>query len=73
MSRILQVLYGTPDLGNKSDPVDELVHIILSKKTYEEAYQKAFRALKSRFPRGTTYWPPAGRGHRAAGLSSDRR
>jgi len=50
VSRILHVLYGTPDLGNKHDPVDELVYIILSRKTYEEAYQKAFCALKERFP-----------------------
>jgi DNA (cytosine-5)-methyltransferase 1 len=49
VARIVAVLYGTPDLGNKPDPVDELVYIILSRKTREEAYQQAFTALKTRF------------------------
>lgn len=49
ISRILAVLHGTPDLGNKVDPVDELVYIILSRKTRESAYQAAFDALKERF------------------------
>jgi endonuclease III len=44
-------LYGTPDLGNKADPVDELVYIILSRRTREGAYQRAFSALKAAFPR----------------------
>lgn len=43
----LAATYGTPDLGNKSDPVDELVYIILSRRTREGAYQAAFKALKS--------------------------
>jgi hypothetical protein len=33
VARILDVLYGTPDLGNKSDPTDELVYIILARHT----------------------------------------
>ena len=51
VARILALLHGTPRLGNKNDPVDELVYIILSRKTREEAYQGAFAALKARFPR----------------------
>ena len=51
VARILAVLYGTPDLGNKPDPTDELVYIILSRKTPEKAYQGTFAALKARFPR----------------------
>lgn len=51
VARILAILYGTPDLGNKQDPTDELVYIILSRKTPEKAYQQAFAALKARFPR----------------------
>ena len=51
IARILAVLYGTPDLGNKPDPTDELVYIILSRKTPEKAYQETFAALKSRFSR----------------------
>ncbi len=50
IARMMAVLHGTPDLGNKKDPVDELVYIILSRKTREDAYQEAFAALKSRFP-----------------------
>ena len=41
--------YGTPDLGNKADPVDELVYIILSRRTREGAYQAAYNALKARY------------------------
>jgi DNA (cytosine-5)-methyltransferase 1 len=51
VARILAVLYGTPDLGNKHDPTDELVYIILSRKTPEKAYQATFDALKKRFRR----------------------
>jgi endonuclease III len=50
IARILSVLYGNPDLGNKHDPVDELVYIILSRKTFEAAYQKGYELLKARFP-----------------------
>src|SRR6516225_6606619 len=42
VARVLAVLYGTPDLGNKPDPVDELVYIILARKTREGAYQRSF-------------------------------
>jgi len=49
VARILADLYGTPDLGNKQDPVDELVYIILSRKTREGAYQGGFELLKQRF------------------------
>jgi endonuclease III len=50
VARILAVLYGTPTLGNKEDPTDELVYIILARKTREDAYQKTFDILKKRFP-----------------------
>ncbi|MCK6680982.1 MAG: DNA (cytosine-5-)-methyltransferase [Thermoanaerobaculia bacterium] len=49
IARILSIIHGTPRLGNHEDPVDELVYIILSRKTRESSYQKAFRALKDRF------------------------
>jgi DNA (cytosine-5)-methyltransferase 1 len=51
LARMLAVLYGTPDLGNKADPTDELVYIVLSRKTPEKAYRETFAALKARFPR----------------------
>ena len=49
MTRMLAASYGTPDLGNKSDPVDELVYIVLSRRTREGAYQAAFDSLRSRY------------------------
>jgi DNA (cytosine-5)-methyltransferase 1 len=49
IARIAALVHGTPRLGNKEDPVDELVYIILARKTREGAYQKAFEALKERF------------------------
>lgn len=51
VARIAAVLHGTPDLGNKEDPVDELVYIILSRKTREDAYQQAYEQLRRRYPR----------------------
>src|SRR5262249_32048929 len=42
-------LHRTPDLGNKTEPVDELVYIILSRRTREGAYQQAYKALKVAF------------------------
>jgi hypothetical protein len=49
VARILAVLHGTPDLGNKQEPTDELVYIILARLTGEGAYQQAFDLLKKRF------------------------
>jgi DNA (cytosine-5)-methyltransferase 1 len=49
LSALLAKSHGTPDLGNKRDPVDELVYIILSRRTREIAYQPAYVALKRRY------------------------
>ena len=49
ITRILDAEYGTPDLGNKADPVDELVYIILARRTREGAYQSAFEALRAAY------------------------
>jgi DNA (cytosine-5)-methyltransferase 1 len=49
VTRILALLYGRPSLGNKADPTDELVYILLARHTREGAYQQAFDALKKRF------------------------
>jgi DNA (cytosine-5)-methyltransferase 1 len=51
IARITDLLHGTPRLGNQDDPVDELVYIVLSRKTREEAYQRSFRNLKAAFPK----------------------
>jgi DNA (cytosine-5)-methyltransferase 1 len=50
VARILAAMYGSPNLGNKADPTDELVYILLARHTREGAYQEAFEALKRRFP-----------------------
>jgi DNA (cytosine-5)-methyltransferase 1 len=50
IAHTLALLHGSPDLGNKPDPVDELVYIILSRKTRESAYQDAYEKLKRGFP-----------------------
>ncbi len=50
IARIVAVLHGTPNLGNKSDPTDELVYIILARKTRESAYQQTYDVLKKTFP-----------------------
>lgn len=49
IARLLALLYRTPRLGNPFDPVDELVYIMLSRKTREAAYQACYGALKKRF------------------------
>jgi endonuclease III len=45
----LHSVFGSPDLGNKRDPVAELVYIALSRRTREAAYQAAFDALCRRW------------------------
>lgn len=42
--------YGVSRLGNKEDPLDELIFIVLSNKSREEIYFATFEALKERFP-----------------------
>jgi len=49
VARIVALLHGTPRLGNKSDPVDELAYIIAARKTREDAYTRSYEALKRRF------------------------
>lgn len=47
--RLLDVTYNQPDLGNYTDPVDELIYILLSIMTTEANYQRAYAALRARF------------------------
>jgi DNA (cytosine-5)-methyltransferase 1 len=54
LSGIVSVLsseYGDPLLSNMKDPVDEIIFAVLSEKTDEPKYTKAFRRLKMSFPR----------------------
>ena len=50
VATILAILHGTPRLGNPADPVDDLIYIILARKTREDAYQSTYEALKKKFP-----------------------
>jgi DNA (cytosine-5)-methyltransferase 1 len=47
---VFEALYSSPNHGNKSVPMDELVYIHLSKKTNERGYSEAFDRLSSAFP-----------------------
>lgn len=47
--RLLQETHGSPRHGNKDDPLDELVYIILSNRTRQEAAQDGFEVLLQTF------------------------
>lgn len=49
INNILEKEYRSPRHGNKSNPVDEVIYIILSQRTNEKCYQRNFRELKKRF------------------------
>ena len=51
LARIFALLYGTPRLDHKDDPVDELVYVILAQTTSQDASQRTFGLLKERFRR----------------------
>ncbi len=44
--RQLDSTYPDTDLGNKLNPLDELIYIILSRRTKENQYQEAYRNLR---------------------------
>lgn len=48
--RRLEAEYGNPTHGNKQNPLDELVYIILSTRTRGTAFQETYRRLKRAFP-----------------------
>src|SRR4051812_29361847 len=43
--------YGTPTLGNFSDPIKEIFYILLSARTNERLYQRAHSRLFTAYPR----------------------
>ncbi|MDX2121061.1 MAG: endonuclease III [Gemmatimonadota bacterium] len=43
--------HGNPRLGNRRNPLDELLFVILSTRTQDATYRRTFRALKSAYPR----------------------
>jgi DNA-cytosine methyltransferase len=46
----LAATYPETDLGNPSDPLDDLLYIVLSGQTSEALYQGTFQALKAAYP-----------------------
>ena len=48
-SRLLKRQYRSPRHHNRSDPLDELVFILLSAKTTERSYLRTYEALRRRF------------------------
>ncbi len=46
----LEQEYGSPRHGNKSNPLDELVYIILSNRTQPGVVRGVYRRLRRRFP-----------------------
>jgi endonuclease III len=45
----LEKVHGVPSLGNVEDPTWEVFYILLSSKTAEIQYKRAFRALRDKF------------------------
>lgn len=50
VSEILDKEYGSPRHGNKTDPLDELIYIILSTRTRAAVFHPMFDRLKTAFP-----------------------
>lgn len=46
----LDAEYGSPRLGNKDDPLDELVFIILSNRTQTATAERAYQQVRAAFP-----------------------
>lgn len=46
--------FGRPTLGNKKNPFNELLYIILSSRTAPSNYQDTYRSLRRRFSRAGT-------------------
>jgi DNA (cytosine-5)-methyltransferase 1 len=49
VSRILSLIYGDPRHGNPENPLDNLIYIILSRRTRDLAYRSAFNELKKSY------------------------
>ena len=49
VTRILESAYGTPDLGNKVDPLDELLYLLISQRTRITTAQSVYGDLGAQF------------------------
>lgn len=50
VARELHRVYRTPQLGNKRNPMNELLYILISLRTHEVGLARAYRLFKKRFP-----------------------
>ena len=61
LTEALHALYETPDLGNVADPLDELVYMLLCRRTRISTAQKLLVSLKKTFPRWEDVTRPGAR------------
>jgi endonuclease III len=54
ITEMLHATYGSPRHGNKDDPLDELVFILLSQMTTQPSFNRVFDRLKGACPRWET-------------------
>jgi endonuclease III len=54
---LLEQEYHSPRLYNKSDPMDELLFIILSLRTDERVYLRVYETFKDRYPHWADVYP----------------
>lgn len=50
VDKILRECYGTPDLGNVSDPLEELLFLTITQRTGIQTAIKIYRNMKEHFP-----------------------
>jgi len=49
VGQILEAAYGTPDLGNTGDPLDELLYLLINQRTRIELARRVYEDLRSEF------------------------
>jgi DNA (cytosine-5)-methyltransferase 1 len=50
VDELLELRYRSADLGNKTDPLDEAIYIMLSVQTRGQVYETIYDRLRERFP-----------------------
>lgn len=51
VNRVLDATYHSPRLGNKKNPLNELLYIQLSLRTTGPSFERVYKEFKKRFPR----------------------
>ena len=49
INKIMEKVYKTPDLGNKVDPLEELLYLVITQRTRIELARKIFAELRKKF------------------------